>query len=66
MREQKSSKYTNITVRSDVANNLQFMNYISRMIQNQTFGWHLLLTSTCLVKNAFLINEILIILTKCK
>jgi hypothetical protein len=23
------------------------------MIQNQTFGWHLLLTSTCLVKNAF-------------
>jgi hypothetical protein len=28
MREQKSSKYTNITVRSDVANNLQFINAI--------------------------------------
>jgi hypothetical protein len=44
LREQKSSRYTsNITVRSDVANNLQiYQRYISRMIQNQTFGWHLL------------------------
>jgi SpoVK/Ycf46/Vps4 family AAA+-type ATPase len=55
IREQKFSKYTsNITVRSDVANNLRiYERYINRMIQNQTFGWHLLLTSTCLVKNAF-------------
>jgi len=55
MREQKSSKYTsNITVRSDVANNLRiYERYISRMIQNQTFGWHLLLTTTCLIKNTF-------------
>lgn len=53
--EQKSFKgNVNIKVRSDVTANLQiYQRYISRMIQNQTFGWHLLLTSTCLVKNAF-------------
>jgi hypothetical protein len=27
------------------------------MIQNQTFGWHLLLTSTCLVKMLSLIKN---------
>jgi hypothetical protein len=47
----KSSRYTsNITVRSDVANNLQIYQRYSRMIQNQTFGWHLL---NFLSKNAF-------------
>jgi hypothetical protein len=54
MREQSLLNTSNITVRSDVANNLQiYERYISRMIQNQTFGWHLLLTSTCLVKMLF-------------
>jgi hypothetical protein len=43
-----------IKVRSDVKSTLPILRrYISRLIQNQTFGWHLLLNSTCLVNNAF-------------
>ena len=45
---------SNIRVRSDVKSTLPILRrYINRLIQNQIFGWHLLLNSTCLVKNDF-------------
>lgn len=51
---EKTQSLLRSPISSSLKDNLtKLKNFIDRLIQNQAFGWHVLLNSTCLIKNPF-------------